>query len=145
MKVNGKWYDDFDTINNSLTRKVSTLNCYHYTFVGILGITEPEYTQKELNEDKKKNMNGCNIDGKHYTLYEVTQIQRSLERKIREQKDIQILAKASNNEELISKSQSAITALTKKYKEVCDISELPYKSKRLKVLGYRRTNIKKLK
>ena len=145
VKVKGKWYDDFDTINNNLARPVSALNCYHYIFSGILGVTEPEYTKKELQEDKEKNLDGCEIDGKHYSLYEASQLQRQLERRIREQKDIQILGKSSNNLELISDSQSKITILTRKYKEVCDISGLPYKAKRLSVVGYKRTNVKKLK
>lgn len=145
VKVKGKWYDDFDTINNNLARPVSTLNCYHYIFSGILGVTEPEYTKKELQEDKEKNLDGCEIDGKHYTLYEASQLCRQFERKIREQKDIQILGKSSNNLELISNSQMKITYLTRKYKEVCDISGLPYKAKRLAVVGYKRANVKKLK
>lgn len=145
VKVKGKWYDDFDTINNNLARPVSTLNCYHYIFSGILGVTEPEYTKKELQEDKEKNLNGCEIDGKHYSLYEASQLQRQLERRIREQKDIQILGKSSNNLKLIEDAQSKITVLTRKYKEVCDISGLPYKARRLAVMGYKRTSIKKLK
>ena len=145
VKVKGKWYDDFDTINNNLDRQVSTLNCYHYIFNGILGVTEPEYTKEELQKDKEKNLNGCEIDGKHYTLYEASQLQRKLETAIREQKDVQILGKSLNNMELIISSQSKITSLTQKYKEVCDVSGLPYKAKRLSVSGYKRTNIKKLK
>ena len=145
VKVKGKWYDDFDTINNNLDRPVSTLNCYHYIFSGILGISEPEFAKEELQKDKEKNLKGAEIDGKHYTLYEISQIQRNLEKQIRQQKDIQILGKSSNNLELISDSQSKITILTRKYKEVCDISGLPYKAKRLAVVGYKRTNVKKLK
>lgn len=145
VKVKGKWYDDFDTINNNLARPVSELNCYHYIFSGILGISEPEFTTKELQEDKERNLKGCEIDGKNYTLYEVSQLQRQLERQIRQQKDIQILGKASNDLELISDAQSKITILARKYKEVCDISGLPYKAKRLSVVGYKRTSVKKLK
>lgn len=145
VKVKGKWYYDFNYINDNLERKVSTLNCFHYTFSGILGITQPEFSKKELEEDKENNLKGCEIDGKHYSLYEASQLQRQLERRIREQKDIQILGKSSNNLELISDSQSKITILTRKYKEVCDISGLPYKANRLSVVGYKRTSIKKLK
>ena len=145
VRVKGKWYDDFDTINNGLDRQVSTLNCYHYIFNGILGVTEPEYTKEELQKDKQKNLNGCEIDGKHYTLYEASQLQRKLETAIREQKDVQILGKSLNNTELITSSQSKITSLTKKYKEVCNVSGLPYKVKRLSISGYKRANIKKLK
>lgn len=79
VKVKGKWYDDYDTINNSLERKVSTLNCRHYPFEGILGISKPLYTKKQLKVDKKKNLKGFEFEGKHYTLYE----RRTTAKKIR--------------------------------------------------------------
>jgi len=143
VKVKGKWYYDYNYINDNLERPVSTLNCYHYTFSGILGISKPRYTKRELQEDKEKNMTGCEIDGKHYTLYEASQLQREFERRIREQKDIQILGKSSNNDEVINEAQSKITILTRKYKEICDISGLPYKAKRLSVVGYKRAKLNK--
>lgn len=52
-------------------------------------------------------------------------MQRALERKIREQKDIQILAKSSGDKELVNTSQLKITQLTNKYKQLCNISGLP--------------------
>ncbi|MBR1653703.1 MAG: hypothetical protein IJ690_07580 [Clostridia bacterium] len=145
VKVKGKWYDDFDTINNNLARPVSTLNCYHYIFSGILGVTEPEYTKKELQEDKGKNLDGFEFEGKHYTMYEGTQLQRNLERAIREQKDTQILAKASGNNELVGDAQQKITQLTNKYRELSRVSGLPTKAQRLRVSGYRRVAKSKLK
>jgi len=140
--VEGKMYDDFNAVNDSLERPVSTLNCKHKEFPIILGVSKPEYTEEQLEEDKKKNLDGCIIDGKHYTLYEATQLQRQLERRIRQQKDIQIMAKAGDNNELILKSQSKITQLTQKYKEVSDISGLPTYMERTKVAGYKRTKVK---
>lgn len=126
-------------------RPISQMNCYHKTFDIVLGVSQPEYNEEELQKILDENNKGAEIDGKHYTLYEISQIQRNLERKIRQQKDIQILGKSSNNVELIGDSQRKITILTRKYKEVCDISGLPYKSRRLAVTGYKRTNVKKLK
>ena len=140
VKVNGKWYDDFNAVNNSLDRQVSTLNCRHRVFSIVVGVSKPEYTQEQLDEDKQKNIEGFNLDGKHYSLYEGEQLQRSLERRIREQKDIQIIAKASGNKELVQESQKKITQLTRKYKELCSVSGLPTKMERMRVSGYRRTN-----
>lgn len=134
-----------DHDGNGSYRPISEMNCYHYIFSIILGVSQPEYNEEELQKILDENNKGCEIDGKHYTLYEASQLCRQFERKIREQKDIQILGKSSNNLELISDSQSKITTLTRKYKEVCDISGLPYKAKRLAVVGYKRTNVKKLK
>ena len=67
------------------------------------------------------------------------------ETEIRKQKDIQIMAKASGNKELVQESQSRITQLTHKYKELSDISGLPTKLSRMRVSGYKRTSIAKMK
>ena len=123
-------------------RPISEMNCYHYIFSIVLGVSEPEYSEKQLQEIIDKNNEGFELDGKHYTNYEGTQLQRQLEKKIREQKDIQILAKASGNNELVGESQLKITQLTHKYKELSDISGLPTKMQRLRVNGYRRTRTK---
>lgn len=143
VKIKGKIYDDFNAMNNALKRPVSTLNCKHKIFTIILGVSKPAHTQEQLDEDKEKNIQGFELDGKHYSLYEGTQLQRQLERAIREQKDIQILAKSSDDMELVGTAQSNITKLTQKYKELSQISGLPTKMKRLTVSGYKRVAIKK--
>lgn len=134
-----------DHDDNDSYRPISQLNCYHYIFSIILGVSEPEYTDEELNGIIKANDKGFTYDGQHYTNYQGTQLQRALERKIREQKDIQILAKASDNKELIGEAQNNITLLTRKYKELSDISGLPPKMKRLQVANYKRVAKSKLK
>ena len=140
--VKGKLYKDFNTVNNSLDRQVSTLNCRHYIFSIVLGVNKPQYTDKQLEEDKKKNKQGFDFEGKHYSNYEGEQLQRLIERRIREQKDVQILAKASGDKELTQQVQVKITQLTTKYKQLCNVSGLPNQLKtRASVAGYRRINV----
>lgn len=124
-------------------RPISEMNCYHYIFSIVLGVSKPQYDEKQLKQIIDDNNKGFELDGKHFSNYEGTQLQRQLERKIREQKDIQILAKASGEtgKELIADSQSKITALTKKYRELSKASGLPMKMDRMKVPGYRRTKV----
>lgn len=122
-------------------RPISEMNCYHYVFNIVLGVNEPEYSDKQLNDIIKEAHKKIKIDGKEYTKYECTQIQRNLERKIREQKDTQILAKASGNEALIGESQQKITQLTNKYREISQASGLPTKMQRTKVSGYKRKKV----
>ena len=126
-------------------RPISTMNCYHYAFSIVLGVSKPEYSEEQLQKIIDDNDKGAIIDGKHYTNYEITQLQRSFERKIRKQKDIQILAKASGNKELVKESQDRITQLTNKYKEISKISGLPTRMDRLKVAKYRRVSVAKMK
>ena len=143
--VKGKLYKDFNTVNNSLDRQVSTLNCRHYIFSIVLGVNKPQYTDKQLEEDKKKNKQGFDFEGKHYSNYEGEQLQRLIEREIRKQKDIQILAKASGDKELTLQAQTKITQLTTKYKQLCSISGLPNQLKtRASVIGYKRINVAKM-
>lgn len=123
-------------------RSISEYNCYHYTFSIVLGVSEPEYSDKQLQEIIDKNNKGFELDGKHYSMYDGEQLQRKLELEIRKAKDTQIMAKASGNNELIDESQQKITQLTRKYKELSDISGLPTKMQRLRVSGYRRTKVK---
>ena len=123
-------------------RSISEYNCYHTIFPIILGVSEPEYTNEKLQQIIDDNEKGFELDGKHYTNYEGTQLQRNLERKIREQKDIQILAKASGNDALVGEAQKNITQLTQKYRKLSKISGLRTKADRLRVSGYRRTKVK---
>ena len=126
-------------------RPISMMNCYHYVFSIILGVNKPEYSEEQLQKIIDDNDKGAIIDGKHYTNYEITQLQRSFERRIREQKDIQILAKESGNKELVKESQDKITQLTNKYKEISKISGLLTRMDRLKVAKYRRVSVAKMK
>lgn len=132
----------FEKINNNLTRPVASMNCRHFVFSIVLGVSSPLYTKKQLEEDRKNNEKGFEYEGNKYTLYEGEQLQRKIELAVRQQKDLQIIAKASNDKDTISKAQSNITQLTQKYKELSKISGLPTKMNRLRVVGYKRTSTK---
>ena len=127
-------------------RPISTMNCFHYIFSIVLGVSKPQYSNEELKKIIDDNEKGAELDGKHYTNYELTQIMRKLETKIREQKDLQIIARASDDKDLILQAQTKITQLTNKYKQVVKISGLPNQlSTRGRVYNYHRVSIKNLK
>ena len=120
-------------------RPISTMNCFHYIFSIVLGVSKPQYSNEELKKIIDDNEKGAELDGKHYTNYELTQIMRKLETKIREQKDLQIMARASDDKDLILQAQTKITQLTNKYKQVVKISGLPNQlSTRGRVYNYHR-------
>lgn len=136
-------------------RPIRYYNCYHVEFPIILGVSEPEYTDKQLKEIIDDNNKKIEFDGKKYTKYECTQLQRKIELEVRKTKDQQIMAKASyykakpeeqnRFKELIDESQQKITRLTKKYKELSDVSGLPTKMQRMRVPNYKRVAKSKLK
>lgn len=124
-------------------RSIGQYNCYHYIFAIVLGVNKPQYTNEQLQEIIDENEKGFELDGKHYTNYEGTQLQRQIETKVREWKEQQILGRSSGNEKLIEESQTKIRQLTDKYKELSKTSGLPTKMKRMRVSGYKRVALKK--
>ena len=142
--VNGVKYEDYNTINDSLVRHVGELNCYHFPFQIVLGVSKPLHTKREFEADKDENEKGFEFEGNHYTMYEGTQLQRQIETKIRQYKDRQIGAKAVDDTDEVYHCQEKIRQLTDKYKELSDISGLPTKVDRLRVDGYRTISNKKV-
>lgn len=119
-------------------RPISQYNCYHKRYSIILGASEPLYSDKELLKLQQTNKNGFRLDGKHYTNYEGTQIQRRIESEIRKQKDTHILAKSSGNKEIMKECEQKIRILKDKYNELLNVSGLMPKNWRMSVSGYRR-------
>lgn len=142
----GKIIDINMTSKKGITfhRPVSQYNCYHYVYSIVLGVNSREYTDEQLQEIIDENNKGFDIDGKHYTIYEGTQMQRRLETEIRKAKDTQILARESGDVDLVRESQQRITELTNKYKELSNVSGLPTKMDRMKVSGYKRVDANKI-
>jgi hypothetical protein len=136
---------EFEKINNNLTRPVGMFNCYHFAFSIVLGIDEPQYTDRQLKKDIEENEKGFEFEGKHYTNYEGTQLLRKIELGLRKQKDRQIISRSSGDNENVLNAQNKISQLTQKYNEVLKASGLPSKIERARVAGYRRVSANKLK
>lgn len=84
--IQGKQYTDaqFQRLNNSLVRRIGTLNCGHNATPIILGVSEPVYNRSELREFRRNNDKGIAYKGRKFaTMYEATQYQRQIERSIR--------------------------------------------------------------
>lgn len=132
--VNGKAYKTFP-------RKIGTLNCRHFAFNIIIGQAPPVYTEEQLQEILNKNEEGVTVDGKKYTKYQATQMQRKMETKIRKAKDEQIVMKESGNMEGVKKAQEKVTRYTKEYKQFSEAAGLSPKMERTKVEGYKKMKI----
>lgn len=132
--VNGKRYTRF-------SRRIGTCNCMHFPFMIIIGKSAPNYTDKELQDIMDNNKKGVTVNGKHYTLYEATQMQRKLETKIRRAKDEQMTMVAAGDKEGIRQAQDKIKQYTREYKEFSAAAGLRPKMERTKVDGYKRVKI----
>lgn len=137
IDVNGNSYSGLGR------RHIATHNCYHVEFNIVVGVSKPLYTDEQLEEIEQKNEEGFEFEGKHYTMYEGTQLQRQIELAVRKQKDTQILARASGDDfrDIAETSQKKINQLTNKYSELCQISGLRFKRDRMTVSGYRKIKV----
>ena len=133
---------EFERINSNLDRPVGQYNCRHFIFSIILGVNRPNYTKKQLARDRERNEKGFDYEGKHYTNYEGTQIQRKLETEIRRQKDRQIIARSSGDKTEIANAQQKISQLTSKYNDFSQKAGLDTYKNRLSVVGYKRVSTK---
>lgn len=146
LSIQGKQFSnkEFKKLNASLERPIGEYNCRHFVFSIVLGVNQPSYSQKMLNQMNKESQSIIEYEGNKYTKYEATQVQRKLETAIRKEKDRQIIARASGDKDGVDNAQQKITALTHKYNELSKVSNLPTYKNRLVVSGYRRISAKKL-
>ena len=144
LEINGQQYSkkEFEEINSKLDRPVGEYNCTHFVFSIILGVSEPSYTERQLRSMRHESLSKVEYEGNKYSKYEATQVQRKLETAIRQQKDRQIIARASGDKDGIAKAQDKITQLTNKYNDFSKVAGLETYKNRLTVTGYRRVSTK---
>lgn len=125
----------------AMRRPIAEWNCMHFAFSYSTKYSKPKYTTEQLDEYAEKNANGCDIDGKHYSLYEARQLMRQIETDIRRQKDIAVAAKAAGDMELRRECQGKINRLTSKYDRVVEASGLDAHRDRMVVQGFRSVKV----
>ena len=103
-------------------------NCRHTYFGIILGISESQYTKKELKEMQDATVK---FNGKEIPYYEATQKQRQLENAIRKTKrSIQTLEKANRDAKI---QKSSLSQLQKRLTDFCKETGLEKDYGRIKV------------
>lgn len=128
---------------SAIKRAIGTLNCRHFTYSIVLGVTKPNYSQEQLDEMIKRNHQGYTTkDGRHLTLYECTQYQRRLETEIRKNKDGQMMALQCGDEDLAREYQAKINRLTKKYNAFSKAVGIAPQKTRMTVSGYHKISVK---
>ena len=133
--VNGNKFD-------AIERHIGVLNCRHFAWSVIAGVTKPNYTQEQLDHIIERNHNGyTDKSGKHYTMYECTQEQRRLETLVRKNKDGQIMAREAGDDTLAKEYQTKINRYTQQYEAFSKACGLNTVKKNLTVSGYRKIGV----
>lgn len=106
-------------------------NCRHRRYPWVEGIMERTYTDEQLAHIDDGL--GCTYDGKRYTAYEATQMQRRLEREIRATKLLKIGNKASGLDDDARAANIKLRRLNAKYREFSKAAGLTPQWERTKV------------
>ena len=107
-------------------------NCRHRRYPWVEGVSERTYTDEHLahiDDDL-----GCEFDGKKYTAYEATQMQRRVERQIIKQKRLVTAYKASEQKDEYYAAKAKLVRLNAKYKAFSEAAGLPLQWERTRVL-----------
>lgn len=136
--IQGRQYSDaeYTALNNSLVRRIGTLNCGHSAFPIILGVNSPQYTPAQLEKFRQDNEKGITYQGRHYTVYEATQRQRQLERAIRKQKRRILVDEATGDKEQLSIDQTKLVRLNDEYARFSKAAGLRSQRERANIPGF---------
>lgn len=115
---------------------ISEPNCRHYVFPIILGVSEPVYTEEELqNIDQPP----FTYEGRTYTAYEASQQMRKMERAMRKQKDRCIVADAAGDEEAFATASIRLNRQKYIYEDFCKAADSYTEYERTYVTGFNRS------
>jgi hypothetical protein len=105
-------------------------NCRHRRFPWVEGVSERTYTNEQLEHIDDDH--GCTFDGKDYTAYEATQMQRRIERTVRKLKREKAAYKAAGLHEDETAVTIRLRRLNAKYKAFSSKAGLPEQPERMR-------------
>ncbi len=115
---------------------ISEPNCRHDVFPIILGVSEPVYTEEELqNIDQPP----FTYEGRKYTAYEASQQMRKMESAMRKQKDRCIVADAAGDEEAFATASIRLNRQKYIYEDFCKAADSYTEYERTYVTGFNRS------
>lgn len=112
-------------------------NCRHRRFPWVEGVSERTYTNEQLEHIDDDH--GCTFDGKDYTAYEATQMQRRIERTVRKLKREKTAYMAAGLHEDETAVNIRLRRLNAKYKAFSVKAGLPEQPERMRVYFTRMT------
>ena len=127
-------YDDLvETTGYGYVDGLTGANCRHHKYPFVPGVSERTYTDEQL--EHIDDGLGCTFDGKTYTAYEATQMQRRIERQIRAQKKLRNAYKEAGLSEDATAANIKIRRLNAEYSRFSKAAGLPEQRGRTKVYG----------
>ena len=134
--IQGKQYSDaaYKALNDSLLRRIGTLNCGHNAFPIIMGVNSPQHTPEELERMREENAKPITYNGMTFeSKYAATQYQRRIERSIRAQERRVMLASDTD----LPAAKTRLERIRAEYRRFCDAVDLRTEDERLFVSGFK--------
>lgn len=114
--IDGVKYED----GSEALERLKDHGCLHFKMGVILGVSEPRYDKDWLEQQKKKDTELIEYNGKQKTMYQWKQGARRLETAVREQRDIAYMAKESGIKSLENQAKGKIADYRTAYDDLCD-------------------------
>ena len=140
---NGEPFQDVDGNHyEGFPRSIGEWNCMHIAMSFDTKTSIRRYTDEQLQQWKDDNAKGCDVGGKHYTLYQARQLMRQIETRVRREKDAAVAARLNGNDMTERRArQKNINALSAKYYAVAKAAGLTPRGQRLTVEGFRAVSV----
>nr|DAQ52757.1 MAG TPA: minor capsid protein [Caudoviricetes sp.] len=127
----GLYNDLVETTGYGYVDGLTGANCRHHKYPYVPGVSERTYTDEQL--EHIDDGLGCTFDGKTYTAYEATQMQRRIERQIRAQKKLRNAYKEAGLSEDATAANIKLRRLNAEYSRFSKAAGLPEQPERTKV------------
>ncbi len=117
--IQGKQFSkkEYEEMNSNLARQIGTLNCKHIAIPIVLGVSEPTYSKKQLQNMIDNSNKVQEYDDKSYTKYDATQEQRKLELQLRRNKEVLNAYKLVGDKIGVANVSKKIKVIEKRYKD----------------------------
>ena len=132
--IDGKVYEGF-------RRPIGEWNCRHTPMSFSTKWSHRKWTPEQLQGFIDENKAGCEIGGKHKTLYEAMQMMREIETAVRREKDTAVAAQAAGDDALRQECQRNINSLVRRYAQIAKASGNAEKRDRMTVEGFRAVKV----
>lgn len=127
--------EDFENLNNSLDRPIGELNCHHTIYPIVLGVSEPAFSQSELNDYADYSNEMIDYGDGQISRYQASQKMRQMETNIRYQREYKMAAEGYGDTALAIRCQDNIKRMENEYTELSASAGLAERKRRTKTVS----------
>lgn len=111
--------EQYNRLNSTLQRPIGKMNCRHFAFPIVIGVSPPTYTEEELKQ--VNNLSNAIVSSGNWsgTRYEASQVMRRYESRIRQQKAQSAFFGAMGDDAQKAIANKKVRQLSSEYRAFC--------------------------